>query len=126
MQRRDPRDAIPGPERHPELDVLAGIEAHAEAEPRGQVLREELPSPEPHAVGRMTDEVRTRLDVARGRLAEGSREGDELVCVHRLVLGAVELLAEDRGVELEGHRPVEARGSVLTWQAAVIQASSVK
>src|SRR5262249_33401565 len=126
VQRRDPGDPIPRPERHTELDVLRRVEAHPEPESGRQILGKELPPPEAHAVGRVADQVWTRLDVARRGLAERAREGDELVGAHRLVLGTIELLAENRAVELERHRPNEARGSVLTWQAAAIQASSVK
>src|SRR5262249_55525071 len=77
--------------------------AHPVPQALGQVVGEELPAPEADAVGRVPDQRSARLDVARAGLPERAGEGDQLVGLHRVVLGAVELLAQDRSVELEAH-----------------------
>jgi hypothetical protein len=52
----------------------------------------------------MTDQRRARLDVAGAVLTQRAGEREQLVRRHRLVLGAVELLAQYAGIELECHR----------------------
>jgi hypothetical protein len=52
----------------------------------------------------VSDERSARLDVARARLSERAREGDQLVGRNRGMLRPVELLTQDRSIEFETHR----------------------
>src|SRR5439155_196772 len=57
------------------------------------------------AEGGVTDQARARLGVLGTGLAERTGEGDQLLGRDRPVAGVVELLAEDRRVDLERHAP---------------------
>src|SRR5262249_30132340 len=112
--RRDP-DGVARPDRNPELDVLARVEAHATEQLVRQIVGEELVALERHAERRMCDEIGARLRVEVRGLPESAREGNQLLGRHRLREDTVELLPEYAAIERECHSRTAKLGHRHGW-----------
>src|SRR5207237_1871564 len=101
VEGRADLDRVARADPDPELDVLTGVEAGADVDRLRDALGVEPVALVADAEGGVTDQARARLGVLGTGIAERTGEGDQLLGRDRPVAGVVELLAEDRRVDLE-------------------------